>query len=39
MSGEVQIFVVNDSRLAEIFERAAAITHEVADAIPPSTRN
>lgn len=37
--GSVQIFVVNDERLADIFDKAAQATHNVADVIPPSERN
>ena len=37
--GAVQIFVVNDERLADIFDTAAAVTHDVSNAIPPPERN
>lgn len=37
--GEVTIFVVNDKRLADLFDKASAAVHEIAEAIPPSTRN
>lgn len=35
--GECCIFVVNDKRLADIFDKAAEATHRVANAVPPST--
>lgn len=37
--GAVQVFVVNDERLADIFDKAAAVTHDVSSVLPPSTRN
>lgn len=37
--GECHIFVVNDGRLANLFDAVAEATHRVANAIPPSTKN
>lgn len=37
--GECHIFVVQDERLAILFDLAAEATHRVVNAIPPSTKN
>lgn len=37
--GEVHVLIANDTKLADLFEKAAAASYHIANAIPPSTRS